>query len=84
MASIKSGKKGCGFILASLPMPDGTRMAYRESGKGAHARMMRKWKLDCRLILAGMRKTQIRLLIMEAELLKPAPGNPWKTLNRHF
>lgn len=75
MNSERNGKKGSGFILASLPMPDGTHWPYRECGKAAHARMMYKWKLDCLLMLRDMRKAQISPLVMEADLCKPACGN---------
>ena len=58
MASIIPFKsaKGPGFIVANLPMPDGTFRTYRlfRNGPGTFRAIMRRWKAECEFILKNI------------------------------
>lgn len=44
----QSQGRGVGFIMATLPMPDGTRRRYRQhrDGRGAFAVIASRWQKD--------------------------------------
>ena len=46
-------RKGPAFIVANLPMPDGTFRTYRlyRTGPGTFRALMRRWKSECENML---------------------------------